>query len=154
MKNSIKKYEDWLNESEENSLEEAEKLSQEPELKDLLVEVEEGKHSNIRIQRTTTAKSYVGVSINPDDIFSEMYITDNPKAVLVAIIMKTSKRHKATDIRDIIMDPTGGFLRYDVFAGENKLSPREIANKYNFSYRSTDGDAVPFYTSSPTNIPM
>jgi hypothetical protein len=150
----IKNYTTWINESEDNSLEEAKKLCETPELKDLLKEVEEGVHSNIRIQRTATSKSYVGVCIESDNLFSEMYITENPRAVLVAIIMKASKRKKATEIRDIIMDPTGGFLHYDVFPGENKLSSIEIANKYNFAYRTTDGDAVPFYTSSPVNIPL
>lgn len=148
----IKNYTTWINESEDNSLEEAEKLCKTPELKELLKEVEEGVYSNIRIQRTATAKSYIGVSIEQDNLFSEMYITENPKAVLVAIIMKSSKKKKATEIRDIIMNPTGGFLHYDVFPGENKLSAIEIANKYNFAYRTTVGDAIPFYTSTPANI--
>ena len=145
----IKNYNNWLNESKEDLLELAKDFSQNSILEDLLVECEEGKNPSIRIVNTETAKSYVGVSISIDNLFSVVYITTEPRIALVATIMKDLNTKDIEKIKSVILDGNGGYLRYDVFAGENTMTPREIADKYNFQYRTTPGDAIPFYTSTP-----
>jgi hypothetical protein len=150
----IKNYNNWLNESKEELLELAKDFSQNPTLKDLLTECEEGKNPSIRIVNTETAKSYIGVSISPDNLFSDLYMTTNPKIALIATIMKDANTEEIKKIRDIILDKNSGYLRYDVFAGENAMTAREIADKYNFQYRTTNGDSIPYYTATPVIKPF
>lgn len=146
----IKKFKEWdiLNESS-TFLEKAKQLCEVEILKETLLDAEDGIFSGVRIVRTESAKSYVAVHLDIDNLFSEVFITENPREALVAIIMKNTGRKTALSISRIIKDPAQGLLKYDVYAGNNKLSPKEIANKYNIGYSMSDGDAIPYYTSTP-----
>lgn len=150
----IKNYHNWLNESKDDLLDLAKDFSQDSTLKELLVDCEAGKNHSIRIVNTETAQSYVGVSISIDNLFSDVHITTEPRVALIATIMKSANTKDVERIKDIILDTNGGYLRYDIFAGENSMTPREIADKYNFQYRTTPGDAIPFYTSAPVFKPF
>ena len=152
----FKTYDQFLNESLDKSdiFNKAAEAVKHESLKEILVDCEEGKNPSIRIVKTETAKAYLGVSISLDNLFSELYMTTDPKIALVAIIMKDANTEEIEKIRDIILDKNNGYLRYDVFAGENVMTPREIADKYNFQYRTTNGDGIPYYTATPIIKPF
>lgn len=152
---NFKTYDQFLNESLDKSdiFNKASEAVKHESLREILVDCEEGKNPSIRIVKTESAKAYIGVSISLDNLFSDVYVTTNPKIALVATIMKDVDTEDVEKIREIILDKNAGYLRYDVFAGENKMSPQEIANKYNFQYKTSTGNSVPFYTSTPVVKP-
>jgi hypothetical protein len=153
---NFKTYNQFLNESlsKDEIFDKASEAVKDTILKEILIDCEEGKNPCVRLINTETAKSYVGVSISPDNLFSDLYVTTDPKIALVATIMKDANTEEIEKIRDIILDKNSGYLRYDVFAGENAMTPREIADKYNFQYRTTNGDGIPYYTATPIVKPF
>lgn len=144
----VKSYHDWINESDD-ILEIAHKIAQDPEVHELLIDCEEGKNESIRVTPLESARSFVAVSIDTSSLFSRVYETMDPLVALVAIIIEDTGKKDLRSVKETLMDINNGYLRYDVFAGEREMTPHEIADKYNFQYRTSPGDAIPFYTSTP-----
>ena len=155
MKN-LKLFEDWKDEKviieslvSGEELEEAKKLSKHPLLRKLLISAEEGKMRWIQINITESAKAYVGVSVDSEDLYSDAYLTEDPKIALIALAMKISKKKKAQEIRKVLMETNDGYLRWAIFPGNRPMTKEEIIDKYNFDYRVAPGDAIAFYNSPP-----
>jgi hypothetical protein len=149
----LKLFEDWnpLQESliSGDEIEAAKKLVSHPILKRALTAAEEGKMKWIQINITESAKAYVGVSIDTEFIFSEAYLTEDPKVALVALVMKVSKKKTAHQIRKVLDETNDGYLRWDIFPGNRAMTKEEIIDKYNFDYKVAPGNAMAFYNSPP-----
>lgn len=138
-------FEEFLNESI-GTLEKAMNLMSNKKLAEVLNNCEEGKYQHVQVQPTAGATSYIGVAINDGTPISEVYETTDPKAALVAIVIKNTGKEDPNDISSILSfeEP---ILNYTVFAGNKPMTSREIADRYNFNTIKTVGDAVPFYTA-------
>jgi hypothetical protein len=139
-------YGDFLNES--SSLEVAKDVHSSDKLSTLLNDVVEGKLPHIQVVPTPGADSYVGVAINDGSSISRVYVTPDPKVALVAIIVKNTGRTKPEEIASIIEYPDG-YLNYVVFAGDRAMTQKEVADRFNFTYNTNDGNTISFMTSSP-----
>jgi hypothetical protein len=149
----LKLFEDWSPLQEAlisgEEIEAAKKLISHPALKRTLDAAEEGKMRWIQMTITESVKSYVGVSVDSKFLFSEAYLTEDPKVALVAIVMKVTKKKKAHQIRKVLDETNDGYLRWAIFPGNRAMTKEEIIDKYNFDYKVAPGDAIPFYTSPP-----
>lgn len=147
----IKKYRKFNEDStsKANIIDKARELVSNSFLKSVLLDCINGKLPSVQVTFSESVKSYVAVSINVEKLFSEVYYTEDPKVALVAMIIEDTGKELPEEIANVLTTNNNGHLRYTVFPGTRKMSPREIANKYNFKYDISPGDAVPFYTSTP-----
>ena len=141
-------YTEFIRESAENRIFQAEKVARDPQLAKILNDCEEGKHVHVALNVTPGADSYVGVAINDGTSTSEVYKTSDPKVALIAIIMKNTSRTSPEEIASILKTKDD-FLNYTVFAGDRAMTQEEVAKKYNSEFKISPGVASQFFTSTP-----
>lgn len=126
----FKTYDDFLNESEEFSI--AKKMIENKQMSQALQDCIDGKFVHIRVMITPEAKSYVGVAINDGNSISEVYKTSDPRLALLSIIMKNIDKEDIDSVIDIIRFQDS-HLNYTVFSGNRKMTPEQVAAKYNLA---------------------
>jgi hypothetical protein len=143
-------YSEFLKEStsKEERLALAEKLLSDTDLKEVLIDCEEGKYPQVQIAITPGAKSYVGVALNDGSSISEVYKTENPRVALLALVMKNTGKQTPEEIASVLT-VKDVFLHYAIFAGDKPMSQREVADRYNFLYNIDPSDAIGVFTTTP-----
>jgi hypothetical protein len=130
---------DWLNA--------AEKASQSEHLKELLNDCEEGKHPSIQVVPTAGADSYVAVALG-DNLVTDVFLTDDPKVALAAIVMKNLKSEDPKKVAEVIRSKEG-LLQYSIYAGDRKPTPMEVMDRFNMRYSDDVGNMTAYLTSTP-----
>ena len=143
----FKTYNDFLNESEEFSI--AKKMIENKQMSQALQDCIDGKFVHIRIMITPEAKSYVGVAINDGNSISEVYKTSDPRIALLCIIMKNIGKDDIDSVIDIIRFEDS-YLNYAIFSGNKKMTPEQVAAKYNLAGGLTPAQLAPF-VNTPIN---
>ena len=92
---------------------------------------------------TPEAKSYVGVAINDGNSVSEVYKTSDPRLALLSIIMKNIDKEDIDSVIDIIRFQDS-HLNYTVFSGNRKMTPEQVAAKYNLAGGLAASQMAPF----------
>jgi hypothetical protein len=143
-------YSQFLNESSKNTLLKtaADILTQDTEMAELLNDCEEGMYTAVQIVPTAGAKEYIAVALNNGYPTADVYNTSDPKIALLAHVMNNIKKVNREFIMGQLKDKSQ-LLQYSVFAGNEKPTLKEIADRFNFNYADFSGDALAFYTSTP-----
>lgn len=143
-------YEEFLNENRSQDLLKiaGDLQSRDKEIAEILNDCEEGTNPAIQIVPTAGATSYVAVALNDGYPLADVYTTTDPQRALMAHIMKNVNSEKPDRIKyELLKDAP--LLKYSVFAGDNKPSLKEVADRFNFKYADFSSDALAFYTSTP-----
>jgi hypothetical protein len=125
----------------------AEKAAQSDHLKELLNDCEEGKYPAVQVIPTPGADSYIAVAMG-DNLLSDVFLTDDPKVALTAVVMKNLKTEDPKRVAEVIRNKEG-LLQYSVFAGDRKPTKKEIMDRFNVRYSDDVGNMTAYLTSTP-----